>query len=66
MLNEVTEEIETVEIPKKKFELLEEAVFEMQAAWNARDFIYDQIENLLIEYEKFKERKKEFENEHEY
>ena len=63
-LDEISEELELIEIPKSKFELLEEAVEEMNMpAWNAREFIYDQIDRLLQEYEEFKERKKEFESE---
>jgi len=54
-----------IEIPKRKFEILKEAVREMDIAWTVADFIENQIDRLLTEYEEYKERKKEFESEDE-
>jgi len=57
-LDEISKEVELIEIPKSKFELLEEAVEEMNMpTWNAREFIHDQIDRLLREYEEFKGEK---------
>lgn len=64
-LYEITREIETVWIPKDKYEMVRKAVREMDVAWDTDEFINDQIDRLLEEYEKWKERMEELKEESE-
>jgi len=58
-LNFLKEDFEYVEIPRKKYGRLEEAIKEMNASYyNVSDFIHGQIEEVLDQYEKWQEEKR--------
>lgn len=65
-LDDFNEDVESILIDRKKYELLNEAVKEMTIPYaNGVEFIMEQIDRLLEEYEKFKEEQEEMEKKYE-
>ncbi|MEM0006764.1 MAG: ribbon-helix-helix domain-containing protein [Candidatus Bathyarchaeia archaeon] len=56
-----SEEYEYIEIPKQKYDKLNKAVKQMNTPYyNAEEFIYDQIDKILEQYEKWLKEKGEY------
>ena len=64
-IDEITGEIEWIGIDKEKYEKAREALQELNWAWSIADYIEDQLDHLLEEYEKYKEAQKEIEKQYE-
>ncbi|MEM2318965.1 MAG: ribbon-helix-helix domain-containing protein [Candidatus Bathyarchaeia archaeon] len=59
-LKTLREEIEYIEIPREKYEKLNKAVKEMQTPYrNAADFIEEQIDKAIEQYEEYIKEKEE-------